>query len=163
MKSIYNIEAEYLELANAIIENGGEITEEQEQALALNKETLEVKAVKYGYVIKQTEDEINSIDAEIKRLSDLKSVRANLITKLKDTVYKAMVMYDIEEIKLQNLKINFRKSTSVSIYDETKIPEQYKTVKEVTSISKKDIGDDLKKGIEVDGACLDHNKYIQFK
>lgn len=162
-KSIYNIESQYLELAEAILDAGGEVTEEQEKALAINKEELQVKAVKYGYIIKDIEHDIDGIDAEIKRLSELKSVRSNLITRLKDTVHKAMIMYGIDEIQLQNLKINFRKSTYVSIYDETKIPDEYKTVKEVVSISKKDIGEALKKGFEVEGATLDHNLNLQIK
>lgn len=162
-QSIYNIEKTYIDLVEQIIEAGGEITEEQEQALALNKETLEVKAVKYGYVIKTIDDDIASIDAEIARLSALKSVRSNLKEKLKDTVSQAMILYGIEEIKLQNLKINFRKSQSVSIYDETLIPEEYKVTKEVTSISKAEISKVLKAGGEVNGATLDTNQNIQFK
>lgn len=162
-KSIYNIEAEYMELAEAIINNDGEITEEQEKSLAINREELEVKSVKYGYVIKDVENEIEAIDGEIKRLNQLKSVRSNLIEKLKDTIHNAMRMYDIDEIKLQNLKINFRKSTSVSIMDENLIPEKYKTTKEVTSISKKEIADDLKAGVDVQGAYLSHNQNLQIR
>lgn len=162
-QSIYNIEQQYLQLAEQIIESGGEVTEEQEQALAINKQDLQVKAVNYGYVIMDIENDMVAIDAEIKRLQELKSVRSNLITKLKDTVHKAMTMYDIDEIKLNNLKINFRKSTSVEIYDESKIPDEYRTTKEVTTISKKDIGEALKKGFEVEGAHLSHNKNLQIK
>lgn len=162
-QSIYNIEKTYTDLVEQIIEAGGEITEEQEQALAINKETLEVKAVKYGYVIKDIDNDIDAIDAEIKRLSELKSVRSNLKQRLKDTVSQAMILYGIEEIKLQNLKINFRKSTSVSIYDENAIPEEFKTTKEVTSISKTEIAKVLKAGGVVEGATLDENKNIQFK
>lgn len=162
-QSIYAIEKEYLELAESIIDNGGEVTEEQEQALALNKETLEVKSVKYGYVIKDIENDLVAIDSEISRLQALKTSRTNLISKLKDTVSQAMILYGIEEIKLQNLKINFRKSTSVSIVDEDKIPDHFKTTKEVTTISKKEIGDALKRGEEVEGAYLSNNRNIQFK
>ena len=162
-QSIYNIEQEYLQLAEEIIENGGEVTPEQEQALALNKDTLEVKSVKYGYVIKDVENDLVAIDAEIKRLEALKSSRVNLIAKLKDTVSQAMDLYGIEEIKMQNLKINFRSSQSTEITDETLIPAKYKKSVTTVTISKNDLLADLKLGVKIEGAELKKNKNIQFK
>jgi len=162
-KSIFNIEAEYMDLAESIIENGGEVSPEQEQALALNKESLEVKAVKYGYIIKDVSNDIDAIDAEIKRLEAMKKTRENLITKLKDTVSTAMKLYEIEEIKLQNLTINFRKSTASEITDESLIPAKYKKKKITTSLMKAEILADLKAGKKIKGAELKENKNIQFK
>ena len=162
-QSIYNIEQEYLELASAIIDNGGEVTEEQQQQLAINKESLEVKAVKYGYVIKDVENEVDAIDAEIKRLEAMKKTRENLIAKLKDTVSTAMNLYEIEEIKLQNLKINFRKYTASEIIDESLIPAKYKKKKVTVSLMKAEILADLKAGKKIKGAELKENKNIQFK
>lgn len=162
-KSIYNIEAEYLQLADAITEQGGEVTEEQETALTINKEELQVKAANYGYVIKDIDDNIVSIQNEIERLTSLKKAAENTKERLKDAVHTAMDMYGIEEIKLNNIKINFRKSTSVAINDENQIPAKYRTVKTVESISKKDITTDIKAGVSVPGASLQENKSLQIK
>lgn len=160
--SIYNIEKEYLELAEQIIEAGGEVTPELETALAINKESLEVKAVKYGYVKKDIEDDIKSIDDEIKRLQALKSSRVNTIAKLEEAVKTAMKLYGINEIKMQNLKIWFKASEAVKIEDETLIPAKYKVKKVEYTISKKLILTDLKAKKKVKGASLDKRDNIQF-
>lgn len=160
--SIYNLEAEYLQLAEQIIENGGEVTPELEQALAINKESLEVKAVKYGYVKKDIENDIKSIDEEIKRLQALKSSRVNTIARLEETVKTAMKLYQIDEIKMQNLKIWFKASEAVKIEDESLIPAKYKKKTVIYTISKKDILADLKAKKKVKGASLDKRDNIQF-
>lgn len=162
-QNIYGIEQEYLILAEQITEQGGEITAEQEQALALNKETLEVKAVKYGYIIKTVEDDILAIDREIKRLEELKKPKVNLIAKLENTVSQAMDLYGISEIKLQNLKIYFHPSTSADITDEKSIPAKYKKREVVIKIDKKAILADLRAEKKVKGAELKKNKTIKFK
>jgi hypothetical protein len=162
-QSIYNIEAEYLALADDIINNGGEVTPEQETALAINKESLEVKAVKYGYVKKQLEDDLDIIDKEIKRLEALKKPKQTLIAKLEDTVDKAMRLYGINEIKMQNLTINFRASTATEIENEAIIPAKYKKKLTTVTLDKKQLLKDLREGKKVKGAVLKENKNIQFK
>jgi len=161
--NIYNIEKKYLELADAIIDQDGVPTPEQETALALNREELEIKAVNYGYVMKRAQDEADAIDQEIKRLYEMKQSRQKLISRIKETVAEAMILYDIEKIEMRNLKISFRASTSVEITDIMQIPDQYKREKIEVSISKAEIGKDLKAGVDVPGAYLSTNKNIQFK
>lgn len=160
--NLYNIEKEYLDLAEQIIENGGEITPELETALAINKESLEIKAVKYGFVKKDLENDIESIDSEIKRLQALKSSRVNTIARLEEAVKTAMKLYGINEIKMQNLKIWFKASEAVKIEDESLIPKRYKITKTETSISKKFLLQELKAGKKVKGASLDKRDNIQF-
>lgn len=162
-KSIYNIEREYLEIAEILQDNGGELTEETETALAINREELEVKAANYGYVIKSILDSNNSIDSEMERLTALRLAGTKSIDRLKYAVHTAMDLYGIEEIKMNNIKINFRKSTSVVIDNEGLIPFVYQAEKITTSIKKKEIGDALKSGVEVPGAYLSSNKSLQIK
>lgn len=160
--NLYNIEKQYLDLAEQIIEAGGEVTPELEQALAINKESLEIKAVKYGYVKKDMENEIKSIDDEIKRLQALKSSRVNAIARFEDAVSNAMKLYEMKEIKMQNLKIWFKASEAVKIEDESLIPAKYKVKKVEYTISKKAILADLKAKKKVKGASLDKRDNIQF-
>lgn len=160
--NLYNIEKEYLDLAEQIIENGGEVTPELETALAINKESLEIKAVKYGFVKKDLENDIESIDSEIQRLQALKSSRVNTIAKLEEAVKTAMKLYGMTEIKMQNLKIWFKPSEAVKIEDEKLIPAKYKVKKVEYTISKKAILADLKAEKKVKGASLDKRDNIQF-
>ena len=71
-KALYNIEREYLELAEQIEQAEGELTPELETALAITEGELQTKAVGYGFIIRESEGNIAIIDDELKRLTALK-------------------------------------------------------------------------------------------
>jgi len=163
MSNIYQITGEYQNLVRILTENEGELTSELETALAINKDELQAKGVNYGFVIKTIESEIDIIDAEIKRLQGLKKVRVNATDRLKDTLTKAMELYEIDELKTPIIKINFRKSESVEITDQTQLPPEYIMVKMEKVPMKIEIKKALKDGVEVPGAYLSINQNIQIK
>jgi archaellum component FlaG (FlaF/FlaG flagellin family) len=157
--SLYTIEAEYLQIAEELQNNGGELTEELELALTINKDQLQVKSAGYAFVIKETESEILTIDNEIDRLNKMKSVRNNAIERLKNAVKSAMELYGVEKIESNTIKIILAKSpASVVIDDESKIPAKYKKKEVKISLLKKEIGNDLKAGLKVKGASLETEK-----
>jgi hypothetical protein len=159
--SLYSIEQEYLNIVESIIDSGGEITEEQETALSINKEQLQTKGVCYGFIVKQMEGEIDLIDAEIKRLNTLKKTRSNTIDRLKANLSTAMQVFEIEELKTPLIKINFRKSESVEV--DVNLDSQYtKTVTTVTP-DKVAIKEAIKAGLTVQGARLVTNQNIQIR
>jgi hypothetical protein len=160
--NIYQIEQEYLVLSNDIIEAGGEITPELETALAINKEQLQNKGINYGFVIKSLENDISTIEEEIKRLNALKSSRTKTTELLKSTIKQAMQLYGIEEIKTPTLKINFRKSESVEI-DDTILNENYFNHKVVSTPDKTRIKEAIKSGKNITGAVLNVNFNLQIK
>lgn len=162
--SLYNIELEYLQLVETLIENGGEATPELEEALQLNKQNLETKGTNYGLVVKQIEAECDIIDSEIARLTALKKSRSKAIDRLKNNLSTAMQLYDIEEIKTPILKINFRKSESVEVIDLKLLDREYIKVSDpVESADKAKIKEAIKEGKVVVGATLNQNKNIQIK
>ncbi|CAB5155819.1 Siphovirus Gp157 [uncultured Caudovirales phage] len=61
------------------------------------------------------------------------------------------------------VKLGARKSTSVRIDDETKIPAEYISQKVVESVDKRLIGQDLKAGKCVAGASLEEKQNLQIK
>jgi hypothetical protein len=160
-KSLYNIEAEYLEIANQL--EDGELSPELETALAINQSELQGKAVAYAYVIKESEDTVSVIDAEIKRLTTLKKTEVNKATRLKDTISNAMNLYGITEIKTETLKLNFRRSEGVVggndwLTDDlvTIVPEQRKP--NLTAIKAA-----IKEGIEIEGFEIEERWSLQIK
>jgi hypothetical protein len=163
MSNIYQITGEYQNLVRILTENEGELTPELETALAINKDELQAKGISYAFVIKTIESEIDIIDAEIKRLQGLKKVRVNATDRLKDTLTKAMELYEIDELKTPIIKINFRKSESVEITDQTQLPPEYIMVKMEKVPMKIEIKKALKEGTEVPGAYLSINQNIQIK
>ena len=161
--NLYQIEKQYLELAQVLIDNGGECTPEQEQELSITTENLEHKGRQYGYVVLQLESDVEQIDSEIKRLTALKKSRSNAVDRLKSTLSQAMQLFGINEIKTPTLKINFRKSKSIEIVSESQLDRKYVTVKQVETISKSAIKSDIEAGIEVAGAIQVESLNLQIK
>jgi hypothetical protein len=163
MSNIYNITTEFLQLEAQLIENGGELTEQLEQALIINKDELQHKSIQYGYVIKSLSDNVDAIDAEIKRLQGIKKVNENAIDRLKDTLSSAMQLFGIPELKTPTLKINFRKSEQVVVNDVNALPSDYKTIKVTEQPDKIKIKQAIKSGEDVVGCELLTVQSIQIK
>jgi hypothetical protein len=160
-KSLYNIEQEYLEIANQL--EDGELSPELETALAINELELQGKAIAYAYVIKESEDTVSVIDAEIKRLQGLKKTEQNKAKRLKETISNAMDLYGITEIKTETLKLKFRRSEGV-VGDSDSLPDEF--VKVVPEQRKPDltaIKKAIKEGRDVDGFEIEERYLLQIK
>jgi hypothetical protein len=160
-KSLYNIEQEYLEIANQL--EDGELSEELETALAINERELQGKAIAYAYVIKEAEDTISVIDAEIKRLQGLKKTEQNKVTRLKEIISNAMVLYGITEIKTETLKLNFRRSEGVVGSNEWLTDDLVTIVPEQRKPNLVAIKAAIKEGIEIEGFEIEERYNLQIK
>jgi len=161
--NIYQIKNEYQLIISEIINNEGEITPELETALTINKEQLQSKAVDYSYVIKQLDSDCEQIDAELKRLQQLKKVRTNLAERLKNTISDAMNLYEVEKIETPLIKLSFRNSESVEITNESQLDACFIVTKMVSTPDKKAIKDAIKSGMFVEGATISYNKNLQIR
>jgi hypothetical protein len=161
--SIYQIEQSYNQLAEELIENGGELTPELEQSLAITEEQLQNKSVAYSFVIKQMDADIDIIDAEIKRLQAAKKQREKATEYLKDRIKHAMHLFSIEEIKTPLVKINFRKSESVEVDDVNALPSLYKVVKVTEQADKAAIKAALKDGADIIGCSIATHRNLQIR
>jgi hypothetical protein len=161
--SLYNIQTEYLQLAEELIENGGELTPELTEALAINQANLETKSTNYGLVIKQWNAEADIIDAEIDRLTTLKKQRLKAVERLENNISQAMQLYNVDKIETPILKISFRKSESVEINNMAQIDAKFLNEKVTVTPDKKAIKDAIKAGETVEGATLVINQNIQIK
>jgi hypothetical protein len=162
-KSIYQISNEFLVIQNQLIEQDGEFTDDQFNALAINEAELENKAVGYSFVIKDLDDDVEAINNEIKRLTQLKKARENAADRLKTTISNAMNLYGRDEIKTAIVKLSFRASESVFCDDVNALPAEYKTIKVTEAADKVKIKEALKNGEAVVGCSLVSNKSLQIK
>lgn len=160
---LYNIQQEYISLAEQIIDNDGLLSEEMEAALQINKDQLENKSQCYGFIVRQLEGECDMIDNEIKRLEAMKKSRGKTVDRLKESVSKAMQLYEIDKIETPTIKISFRKSESIEIEEESLIDEKFMTVKTTKTPNKTAIKEAIKNGEIVLGVTLKQNQNIQFK
>ena len=161
--ALYQIEQEYLNIVQSIIDAGGEITEEQETALSISKEQLQNKGVCYGFIVKELEGNIDLIDLEIKRLNALKKPLVNSIDRLKNNLSQAMQMFEVTELKTPLLKINFRKSESVEVTDIDLLDTDFVKTTITKAADKIAIKDAIKSGENVQGAVLVTNQNLQIK
>lgn len=161
--TIYQIEQNYNQLAEELIDNGGELTPELEEQLAITEEQLQNKSVAYSFVIKQMDADIETIDAEIKRLQAAKKQREKASEYLKERIKHAMELFSIDEIKTPLVKINFRKSETVEVEDVNKLPAPYKVVKVTEQADKAAIKAALKEGHDIIGCSIATHKNLQIK
>ena len=163
MANIYKIETEYRDLISVLVENGGELTPEIEQALQINQKDLYRKSESYAYAIKELSGEIDIIKSEIERLQALISKRDKSISRMKETVLKAMELYEIDKIETPMIKISVRESEAVEVINENQIEPIFKVEKVTTTISKSAIKEAIKSGINVNGVVIKKNKSLQIK
>ncbi len=124
---------------------------------------FEEKLKNIWMLIRIYETNINWIDEEIKRLTDLKKTYKNKVDNLKNYVAYAMETANKDKIETDLFKFSFRKSTSVDIFEEDKIPEDWTEFVEVKKIDKKGIWEALKKWEIVPWCQLREKKNLQIK
>jgi len=112
-KSLYIIKEEYLDLISQAEQAEGELTQEFESALTINKSELEVKSIAYVEVIKAKESFNARIDEEVKRLQAMKKSNDKLVERLKNNLLNAVNLFGNFEAGF--LKFSTRKSTSVEV------------------------------------------------
>jgi len=162
MKTLFEIGNEYLEIYHLLEDNGGEITPEIETALAINKSNLQEKSQNYISLIKEIEGRSRTVEIEIKRLQALKKRNDTFVLKLKENIANAMRMLEIDEIRTDLNKINFRKSKSVQIEDVEMLPNDCVII-EKKPISKTELKKRIENGEVINGVSIIENLNLQIK
>ena len=152
-------EAQYL----AVLLETEELTPELEQALIINQDQLQAKAVNYAKVIANYQAESDAIDQEIKRLKAMKDSREKKIEWLKESVKKAMLVSGIEKVESPLFKLSVRRSEAVEVDMVEALPNAFQNVKNVVTADKVAIKEAIKRGENVTGARLVENFNLQIK
>lgn len=161
MKSLYNISKEAIELASQLEE--GELTPELQNALSINQNELEEKAINYAYAVKSIESDIDIISEEIARLTALKKAKTSAVDKMKDAVLNAMQIYGIEKVTSPTLSLSVRRSESVIVPMQDFLNPKFLTVKNVYTPDKIAIKKAIESGQKVEGAFIKENYSLQIK
>ena len=162
-KSLYKIDRDLMTLLEAIAEQEGEITPEQDEQLAINRYELETKAVDYSIAILQLNAWVEIADKEAKRVTAIKNAYKKTAETLKQRIADAMERYDIREVKDATIKVSLRKSVQTIIDDLDQVPKQYKTVKVETTPYKTAIKKAIQEGEIIEGAHLEEKNNLQIK
>ena len=159
--NLYEITQEALYLSTLL--ETEELTPELEQALIINQDQLQAKAVNYAKVIANYQAESDAIDQEIKRLKAMKDSREKKIEWLKESVKKAMLVSGIEKVESPLFKLAVRRSEAVEVDLVEALPNAYQNVKNVVTADKVAIKEAIKRGENVTGARLVENFNLQIK
>lgn len=162
MSSLIQLNNDYVEIMKTIELNEGEISEEME--LALTKNLIESKDKISGYVLllDRFENEVEFVNNQIKKAKEYISK----IEKQKDRLESiALKVIESKGSRLEGNNgnwINKRKSTSLEITDESKIPAIYSKIE--VKIDKASVKEAiLKRGEQIDGCIIKENISLQWK
>lgn len=161
MATLFDITAEQRRINDALMESGGELTPELEEALLVNAENFAVKVEGYTTSIRKFDALAEAADAEIKRIQAIKKSATNSAKRLKESLAYGMEVMGMDKAEIGLNKLSFRTSTAVNITDEVRIPNQY--IKVETKIDKESLKRDLKAGLVIEGAELITNRNLQLR
>ena len=161
MASLWQLTQDELSFISLMEENGGEVTDEIMEDLAIRRENFSAKAEAYSKFILKLESEADQAAAEIKRIQALKKAKENTAQRLRDTLLAALMVFTEEDSKgirryeTPLAKLSTRRSQSVEVLDESILPDSFWVVKK--EVSKSTISQAIKDGAEVPGAQLKEN------
>lgn len=159
--TLYNIQNDYAALMDAIEEQEGVLTDEQNEALIINEKELQVKSVSYLQVIRKSEAFISQIDDESKRLAALKKRHSKLIERLENNLLAAVNQFG--DFEVGTLTFTTKKTQSIIVDDVNSLPKEFKTIKVTESANKADLKAAIKGGKEIDGVILQTNIKLKVK
>ena len=158
--TLYHISDEQRRLNAMLEENGGEVTPEIEEALAVNETNFVQKAESYGYAILHYKAVVAAVKAEKDRLDAIKKTAENAIARMEERIVAAMQQFDRPKVEADTLKLSLRRSERVVVDDENAVPADCKTIK--AEGSKTELKRHLKAGEDC-GAHIEENTSLQIK
>lgn len=164
--SLYNLTTDMLDLQNQLIESiddDGVVDTLISQALEVKEKEFTEKAVAVATVYRKFDNEISLYESEIKRLTTYMERLKKCRDKVKDYLSVNCERLGIEKINGVYAKISFRKSEQVIITNEKLLSSEYmiETITYKPNLTK--IKEDIKKGIEVNGAHIQKKNNISIK
>lgn len=120
-ESLYSIDMKLSSIIDEIIENGGEITDEQAKELEITQENLKEKLDNYRKIISELSARIDYCKNEKTRIDVLSKSRQRIIDRLKANMLDAVIKYGDENksgnkvIELVDSKLMSRASTVCEI------------------------------------------------
>ena len=161
--TLYGITAELNAILAAIEDNGGEITPEIENALAINEEQFATKAVDYGHAILNLKAMAAAAKAEKDRLANLQKFYENTQKRLEGALSQAMQVFGKDKVENATMRLSLRHTTATEVDDIALLPSEFKTTKVEEVADKTAIKKAIQAGEAVPGAHLVENISLQIK
>lgn len=143
-------------------ENADEITEEmQEMADNLNIE-IEEKCDNYGKMIRNLEADVEAFKNQEKIFNEKRKSAENKVKWLKQNLQASMELQGRKKVKTDLFSFNIQKNApSLEIKDEKNIDDSYYVVER--KLNKKELLNDIKEGLIVDGVELKQTESLRIR
>lgn len=164
--TLYEINTEIasiLDNMDAYVDEDGCVDESYLEQLEQLQQARDQKIEAIGCYIKNLEAEAKAIKAEEDALKERRGRLEEKADKLAEYVKNDILAHGETKKEFARVAFSFRKSTQVSITDETKIPKEYKEERVEWVPVKKDIKTALQLGKDVPGAELITKQNLQIK
>lgn len=158
---LYEIDCKIREFWNKVIEQDGELTEEDIQTLESLEVAKDEKIKGYGVIIKELKAEKGVIKAEAERLDKLSKSIDKKVEWLTNRLEAFMSEHELKDFKSVEVNIGFRTSKQLQIEDESKLAKKWLKVE--TKPDKQAIKDFINAGGKVKGCQIIEKQNIQIK
>lgn len=136
----------------AIIENGGELTEELENSLIDTQEGLKGKADAYAFIMENLKERAKYWEEKAALLKKYGKTCAAVVERMRGNLKGYMILESISEIKGQEIRFTLQETPFAVHVEESELPEEYFKVEIVRTVDKDKIRKAMMAGVEVRGA-----------
>lgn len=160
---LYEIPEKYRKVLEDIQvdEETGEIT--GTEALVEFAGDLDETIKNTGLYLFELDNDVQQIDAQIKRLKTRKDNMKRRVDTLKNLMLDAMITTGLKKVQDPLVTVYLRKSSETIIKDETLIPEEFLRKKVTVEPNKTEIKKRLLTGEVVPGAFLQENQNVNIR
>ena len=161
IQSLPALVREVQSLFQVLAENGGELTPELEQSLAVIDIALPAKIDSYKVILDRAELEETYWKKKADEMYAIAKGMKSIQERLKESLKLAAIAMDKTELVGNDVNFKLSNSKPKMVIDEKLIDEAYKYTVTTTEIDKKKIEEDLRLGVPVTGAHLVETKSIR--
>ena len=162
---LYDIKDNMLDTLDIFLESEQDEVDREfySETMKYLKEELAHKSSNIIKYLSNLDSEALAIKSEIDRLSKAKKARERKSVSLKSYLVSVMEILEKKKIETDLGTYGLRKSTSLDVYDMSKIPEEYLKVKKEVSVDKRELTNLIKSGKSIEGVALVENYSLQIK
>lgn len=173
--TLYQLTQDELALRDELLDNGGELTPELEQALAMNEAAISTKVDSISRIYRNLDDVADAAKKEISRLQALKKHAESGQARLKDTLAYAMNAAGLDKLESGLTRVSWRKSKAVEVTDFDALVNQYSQMLESATenlpswlkisidVNKTELAAAINAGEPIVGAEIVEHRNIQIK
>jgi hypothetical protein len=161
-KSLRALVTETARIEELLTDSLGELTPEIEQAIAVVDFHLPQKVDNYKMTIDRFELITNYYKEKAESFLRIAKGADKIVSRCHENLKEAMTRLELNEINGNDFSFKLvNNPPSADIPDDNEVPDAYAIIKQVRTIDKKRVLDDLKLGVPIQGATLKRGQRVK--